>query len=716
MRRKLSPIMGDSFRCAAAVLLAAAVLQSCSDDNMPNENVPDLITDGITIGNNPAEQKHRVTFYGKPIGRATRAGEDFPTVGEVPSIPAGIPSYSDGEAANQDWQNEAKKTAYILTAGRGQIYLYGETNLYITGEVSTHNINGSGTIYVMPGAKLTLSDGFNNQDARIVVFGTLETMGNVTVGNNGSILGNESLTFNGDLNVQGAVVANKELTVTGKIQYNSKTAVVKAQCINVEREGDRSVDMSGGGRLVVGNHLFCEGLYLGSEATVYMCQNAMAEVTVKTAMTSNNGQFVYYGEETDGRALLLTDELHVEGGADSPAYINGMFAHEVKVDYTTLTNAQPAHINDFMAPATDYRIPAGDCAPGHALGEPEKPSFDPIAVIESPTHNHEYLSATCVQAANGKAYVSYHLNEAYSDNADYVSVNKHQGCVEVYDVTEADAQITSWLLNEDHDFNHLIVDGDKMFTTGDMKAGGRMGIINLENGQFGQQSATMSIVKLNGTSGNCIIRDGSSFRIATNLGFQSLDALTYEDNGNFIETSGSAKHLALGNGVIATLNLNERGVTSSPATVSIYRNGWGTPSSTFATESNITPINGKNTIAVDGENVYVCLGENGVEKYSLSGEKLGYYNWKEKHPNSKGRPCANGLAVDDKYLYVAYGGAGMYVFDKQTMTQVARYYHRGGEAGDTEYSANYVALVNGYIYISYGRNGLEVVKMNVPNN
>lgn len=720
----------------AALLLAG--MTACSDDDMPGGNeAPDVSESTVTVGNDPAAQASRITFYGTPGGRSTRAAADFPEVGSEPQIPEGTPEFNTPKDA---WGSKSKD--YVLTGGSDQIQMDGCT-VYIKGSVTTSDFNGSGTVYVMSGATLTVAgNGHINSNFKIVVFGTLANSEGVQVDANSSLLVKNNLTVNGDLNVGGTVVVNGELQVTKQIKYQGNTGRVKGKCISVDADGDHAVDFGGGGELAIRSHLFCDGLYLGNNGVVYLWPNAMAEVTGKTWMCSNNCSVFYHSsEEKNGKhSLLNTETLHVEGSADDPAFIGKMFASELKIKY-----ANPIECSDsehraglFPTSADDYYIPSdeknGGCNPGNGKEDENKP-FDPIAIIDAPTHSHNHLSATCIQpAADGKrAYVSFHLNTEYKDNAQYDGENtEHQGCVELYDVSDNQAEISSWLMNDDFDFNHMIVDGDKAYTVGDTKKyGATLGVITLDgNGAFGKyelntegRKSVMNYYSLykktkdnRGSSGNCIIRDGNNFRIASYQGFQTMDATTLAiDNNAFLATTGSAKHIAKGGSYIVTLNLDQKGVESSTGTVNVYTT-WGTPTATFKTEA-ITPIDGKNVIATDGTSIYVALGETGVAKYSMTGTLEGSYSWiKEKlesNPKYTGKPLANGLDVDDKYVYVANGAAGMLVLDKATMKRVARYAHSYKTVDNKSYyySANYVRKVGNLIYIAYGRDGLEIVKM-----
>lgn len=714
----------------SALLFAAAsgllYMSSCSSEvDYPKGNVTES---SVTVGNNPASQASRVTFFGNP---GTRAAADFPEVGKAVDLPGDIPTFSTPNEAQQS-QNEEKRKGYILTGGQGQIELFNGATVYITGEVSTHNIQDAGTIYVMEGAKLTLSSGFNNQNAKIVAFGELVTEGGINLGANGQILVKNDFTVNGDLNVEGTLVVNEQLTVEGKIQFNNGKGRVKGKCIFVNKDDkERAVDLSGGGELAVRSYLLCNGLYLGNNANVYLWPNAMVDVANTTTMTSNASRFDYYSsEDKQKNALVRTGLFHVEGSADNPDYVGSLFNGILKLCYGELHNCQPSFTEHFLTSADDYYIPKDGCNPGN--GEPDDKPFDEIAIIDGPDHTHHHLSATCIQPVGNRAYVSYHLNEAYGDNAEeWAPISKHMGCVEVYDVTETQAQISSWLMNQDFDFNHLIVDGNKVYTVGDTeKYGATLGVITLGNdGNFGQfemdsegREEVMSYYNLykktadsRGTSGNCIIRDGDSFRIASYAGFQSFNVNDLSNATDIITTPGSAKHIAKGEGYIVTLNLNDKGVDAVEGTVNVYTT-WGNPIATFTTGKMITPLDGKNVIAVNGGYIYIALGERGVGKYSMTGELVANYSWiddkLESNPDYKGRPLANGLCVDDKYVYVANGAVGTLVFDKD-LNYITRY--NRNKKGEETYSANYVQKVGDLIYIAYGRNGISVVKMREEN-
>lgn len=79
-----------------------------------------------------------------------------------------------------------------------------------------------------------------------------------------------------------------------------------------------------------------------------------------------------------------------------------------------------------------------------------------------------------------------------------------------------------------------------------------------------------------------------------------------------------------------------------------------------------------------------------------NGDKAGQY-----------KACANGVYVGSKYIYVAYGSAGLKVLDMDGNLVAERY--KEVKAGN--YSANYVKVYNGYIYVAHGKSRLQVYKL-----
>lgn len=71
--------------------------------------------------------------------------------------------------------------------------------------------------------------------------------------------------------------------------------------------------------------------------------------------------------------------------------------------------------------------------------------------------------------------------------------------------------------------------------------------------------------------------------------------------------------------------------------------------------------------------------------------------------------CANGVATDGQYVYIACGSYGVVVLDKESGKKVC---HRKAASGK---SANYVAVDNGNIYVAYGQSRIQVYTITQTN-
>ena len=365
------------------------------------------------------------------------------------------------------------------------------------------------------------------------------------------------------------------------------------------------------------------------------------------------------------------------------------------------------------------------CAPVFVTipGEPvEIPELETIATITN-DHSHP-ISATCIQFDGDKAYVSWHERGAGI-----------QGCIEVVENNPAGIKLLAYAQDPNTDYNHIIVDGNRLLAVGHNANHAIVGEIALNGGVFetgaeigfthlkGNRIAGEDNPEFYGGDGNCIVRNGDYLTVASYGGYHTLTSdlkrLDNDRSGAF-RTSGSGKHLSLVGNKLIALNLTERtqGAESSPAELRLYDANdsyWSNPT-IISSDLVISPIDGKNTIALDADgSMYVALGHGGIKKFNASGALENEYKAGDAQRNP-----ANGLAVDDKYLYVAFG-SGLYIFNKSDITKPVLTY-TNGKPGATNYpgntaeegvnaSCNYVAVNGDIIYLAYGRNGVDVLRM-----
>ena len=389
--------------------------------------------------------------------------------------------------------------------------------------------------------------------------------------------------------------------------------------------------------------------------------------------------------------------------------------------------------------AKNYVIKKTECNPNgyNADKEPAKePTLDLISSID---YNHDHdISATCVQELNGRLYMSYHTRD-----------KQHGGCIEVFSPIQNNKITLEQYLCDDQkdlDFNHLLAvklkSGKRMvylpgssFKKGAMLAylpiqdnhlladqsksitttiNGKDTVIYEKPLQFIQMNPATAEYKKKGYDENCVVynEETNHLIVATTKGYLVYNADTYNELDK-INKPGKVKHVAIGNGKIVTVYLDREATNETeaiPATVEIFdqkAEDLSNPINSFAI-STIEPNNGKNVVRVDDNKIYVCRGAAGMYVYDMEGNELWHYQMPtptitEGVNAGKYKGHANGCYVGKKYVYIAYGGFGLVVLDKETHKVVA---HR-----DLVHSANYVIEYKGYIYVAYGQNRLQVFQL-----
>lgn len=389
--------------------------------------------------------------------------------------------------------------------------------------------------------------------------------------------------------------------------------------------------------------------------------------------------------------------------------------------------------------AKNYVIKKTECNSNgyNADKEPAKePTLDLISSID---YNHDHdISATCVQELNGRLYMSYHTRD-----------KQHGGCIEVFSPVQNNKVTLEQYLCDDQkdlDFNHLLAvkfkSGKRMvYLPGSSNKKGAMlayipiqdnhlladqskSITTTINGkdtviyekplQFIQMNPATAEYKKKGYDENCVVYNDETNHliVATTKGYLVYNADTYNELDK-INKPGKVKHIAIGNGKIVTVYLNREATNETeaiPATVEIFdqkAEDLSNPIKSFAI-STIEPNNGKNVVRVDDNKIYVCRGAAGMYVYDMEGNELWHYQMPtptitEGVNAGKYKGHANGCYVGKKYVYIAYGGFGLVVLDKETHKVVA---HR-----DLVHSANYVIEYKGYIYVAYGQNRLQVFQL-----
>jgi len=741
-----------------AVLLLAG-LAACSDKDMPEEGTgPDspskeeLATSRLKILTDPSEMPMEVVNYG--IGnRARAATPDFDEITKIDLSNAPVPSDEVVDMMDSQFQDYSPSgKEFVLKANQKKAVNLNLNNAewYVAGELTLTGCWNQGTIYVLNGGTLNWPSSLTvDNGVKIYCYegGKINLTDNSLTINAGA-----ELAIDGDFQVTETFYMNGTLTVTGKLTTSNLQANQTAQIWVNDMELNQA---NIGGKIYVDGSLtansfemyentqvrvgckaeIMEYFYLTNNnkfwALNYINSPARTEMTSSAKLFVNGNGWLNLGELTITNATLAS--INVIGDDYSVVTATTLTVQETNNLENTFTGKMGLHYDKIVDngdgnPLTfssmvkvnendDTKLGVTECRPafnGESNNDPDsKLEFTPLASINLKDHTHP-ISATCIQFNEGgdKAYVSWHER----------GTGIH-GCIEVVGIDKEndEVKLLAYAEDENNDYNHIFYDkeANRIITVGHNRHNAIIGEIPLINGTFedntklkyatlkGNRQPGKADPEFYGGDGNCVIRNGQYIQVASHGGLHTLNATDFSRIGGenltgAASTDGSCKHLSIQNGKVAELHLTKRdkNMESSPAELRWFRTSdyeWDKPN-WITSDLTISPVDGKNTIALDGDNIYVCLGKGGVRKYALDGSWI--YEFK-----IDGNSLANGLAVDDKYLYIAYGGNGLIVLDKDTMEELGRYRNEKGK------SCNYVAVKGNLLYLAYGESGVDIVRM-----
>lgn len=530
--------------------------------------------------------------------------------------------------------------------------------------------------------------------------------------NNGNATINGNLYIGGfiktrTLDVNGYLKAVEAVKVTNAFNVHDG-ANVEASYINVTnntKNGDKVIAKGG--------------------ATLSL--NGTGKITIgdKNVITANNlvtdnasaGQITLAGE--NAVAVIKAHKFTNNGKSNIVAFAtpgtNSTFLLQFQENYSGSTQYNTFEDLDIAATYADYDKVADKTTPNVTLidkahkkygyqwsGDPatiaSQAKLDLIASEESKGGQ----SATCIQSANNKLYVSYHT---YGDK-------NFGGNIEVLSMTGNQLKVDANKAAENCDYNHLIVDGNSLYLAGSgtKSAGAFLGKIDLNGGNLGDEVKLYAIDNKTKMDANCVAAFNGEHVVATTQGLTSFA----KDFSFWNKVGAEGKHVVTANSKLYTLDVD--------GNVNVYNNNELETPVTYKVGA-VVPKDNKAVMAVEetSGDIYVCKGENGVAKISSNGQVNDNFftcptftkpEKTELAGKVKGR--ANGIAIGSDYIYVACGGYGLVVLDKETGETVC---HRKANAykNDDCGSANYVAVenVNGeeYVYVAYGQNRVQVFKV-----
>lgn len=568
--------------------------------------------------------------------------------------------------------------------------------------------NGSNVCIIgsIRGTEVNVEEGAN-------VYASAHVWNATTVNINGNLqIGGFLKTADLNLNTNGYLKAgdNSAIKVTNILTMNAGSQI-DANYINVtlnEKDTHKKVTKVGEAQLI-----------LKGACKINIADKGVINVNKLISYNDAKGQISL--EKAGGLAIVKADEFHNDGAENIQTFETPAEGATFLFQFTKCFNGEnqlpTAEDLDIAASYLDYdKSTTGDLvklkdtdnkqygyeltATTADLNNKAKLDLFSAAGVKQNT-----LSATSIQAANDKLYVTYHTQG--NDK------NHMGGGLEVAHIDGKQLILDEAVTAQGGlDVNYGMIDGSRFYVAATThKEGAFLGYIQLANGLMGKsQLVTYPIDKTNPNTGidaNSVVKYKDNFVLATNKGYQVYNS-TFTLRTPHL-TTNDIKFVAVGNDKLYGLEAN--GTTTG--TVNIFDNINLENPQSYTTEGKVGVVDGKNTIAVDGTNLYVCQGDGGLVRYDANGRGTVLFDAPVGNEKNKIIGRVNGVAVDSKYIYVACGGYGLVVLDKtkakgENVVARRRAFYDGKESYN---SANYVTLYKDYICVAYGRSRVQIFKL-----
>lgn len=547
-----------------------------------------------------------------------------------------------------------------------------------------------------------------------------------------------------------------KLTVAGNMYVEYAADVTFDDCTIVRDALDFKAT-TGGTVMNVNKYLQVGTLVTNQGAAEINLKDALFEILGDGMFVDKGSQrVVVNGVESDYKSIVkVNGKLYLDRGNDYTAVGGGSVAAvsfpsgnfvgnlnlegelRIKIYYEVPENETELTEDNLVLPES-VSVHANSWLPASEDGCRSEVGKVPVVEILPPggdpapsdsTVSHKY-SATGIAFKDNMLYLCWHSNPA--TNMDYAEgdhspsvdgTDDFGGIVDViyidsYDITKS--LFEQSMENSEFKYNHVMYSDNKLYLAATSnKVGAALSEIALtDDNKFPAYSNYEEVrVNLTGNSANCVERVGDDLVTISGYSNGGINKFAMDDvsnqerkfiNANKENFQGKYVYYNKNNQKVITLNDTEKGI------VTIYNNEMKVENS-FQVGS-IYPIDGKNVCIADNEHIYVCKGQNGFVVYDYEGNRVG-----------GSKKSANGVDVDDKYIYLA-AGDGLAILDKQstyvdsdgnTYNRTIKKFNYRGKGATTvkdettiKQSANFVKKgPDGRIYVAYGMYGLHIYEI-----
>ena len=689
---------------------------------------------------------HNLTLSGlKGTGNIYVQGTRTLTLDGVKELPAGVKIYVNGGG-------KLVVTANSFTVAKGA-GLYAKNAFYKSGDGEKKTVGTDGTFvdkdftnngevlteYELRANNITLGKDSKTQiGTNLYATGDLKADGQVAA----SYLSAQASTVTGTVTVKNTFNSEKSLTVNGGTLYGN---FIKAgDYTKTSTDAEKFIRQENGSKIILGSNgvvetytyyntdaksslelangnlgmLLTKNLVLAGENNAFIktCEGGKMGVYFKHAKDAKGTEYNWDDVAFSGSSILKVNH------EDDFAYIS---LPEVKDGQGKVIFSGFNTEKKGVTEATNYMNLRQTAAVAYGTNKEVRTG----------------LSATSVALNGNNVYVSYHTQgKGQAGMLDYLTVDANGNAYLQQSLSAVNATQGTASRSNAIDWNNLLLDGDKLIGVGNSENGGVITALKLSGNKFDVADGTTSIgsdkspltyCRLQTTTadgqagdGNAVVKVGDAYVAATTYGIETF-------NSNLEETYATpltkGKYVAKdGNNVyVSYLNNGTMGINRYAASDTRF----ATPTS-VATINNVTPENGKNVMVVDGNDIYVAAGANGLYKYNTNGQLVTTFkpadatytvktqDEKENIPvgTTVTRGYCNGVAVDGSHVFLAYGSLGVIVLNKSDLKsgatnipEVARYCPGNG-------SANFVAVSGNLVYVAYGKNNLQILKLEPANN